>query len=88
MYFETNIPVMAVLYQTSGTTGGQFPANLYLPPIAQWSSEYNFYVPVDRTAYAGIAIDGYYLSDLEYNGNPASGLFTFKVGILVLEDTG
>ena len=79
MHFETSQPAIAVLYQTSGVTGSQMPANIFLPPMSQWANNYQFYVPTDRIAYVGIAIDTYYVDDLHYDATTASGLFSFQV---------
>ena len=71
--------VMAVQYQMSGATGTQKPVAIYLPPVSQFTYSYTFYVPLDREAYIGVAIDGNLRSHLQYDGTSAAGLFSFNV---------
>ena len=77
-FIESDNQAMAVHFQESGTVGSQRPANIYIPPISQWTSGHRFYVPTDRIAILGLVIESGFLDGLKFGTSQAKSIFTFK----------
>ena len=77
-YLETDNPSMVVQFQESGSSGTQRPANIYIPPMVQYTSGHHFFVPADRTVNLGVAIEESYLDGLRMDGNQLKSSLTFR----------